>query len=68
MATLDTSKKRERVVTVYGMINLRTDGKKVILAQKLERPAAGRGWDIHKLEWNARSKQFEYRQFEKYEQ
>lgn len=55
-----TDKKKERLVTVYGMINLRTDGEKAIIAQKLERPAAGRNWDIHKLEWNKKTKEFEY--------
>ncbi len=67
VAKIDTAKKKERVITVYGMINVRTDGKKVIVAQKLERPAAGRGWDIHKLEWNIKTKEFEYRQYIKYE-
>lgn len=67
MAKLNPNKKKERVVTVYGMINVRTDGKKVIIAQKLERNAAGRNWDIHKLEWEKKAKQFVYRQFEKYE-
>lgn len=67
VAKMNTAKKKERAVTVYGMINVRTDGEKVIVAQKLERPAADRGWDIHKLEWNKKAKQFEYRQYEKYE-
>jgi beta-lactamase superfamily II metal-dependent hydrolase len=58
---------KERVVVVYGMINVRTDGEKVIVAQKLERKRAGRNWDIHKLEWDNKLKQFCYRQFEKYE-
>lgn len=49
------------------MINIRTDGEKVIVAQKLERAAAGRGWDIHKLEWNKKGKEFDYRQYVKYE-
>jgi len=44
----------ERIVTVYGMINLRTDGERVVLAQKLEqRGSGGREWDIHLLEPNA---------------
>lgn len=60
-------KKRERAVTVYGMINVRTDGDKVIIAQKLERAAAGRGWDIHKLEWDDKEKIFEYNQWMKHE-
>ncbi len=67
VAKLNPNKKKERVVTVYGMINVRTDGEKVIIAQKLERKAAGRNWDIHKLEWDKKVKQFVYRQFEKYE-
>ena len=45
---------RERIVTVYGMINVRTDGERVVLAQKLEqRGSGGREWDIHLLEPNA---------------
>jgi beta-lactamase superfamily II metal-dependent hydrolase len=67
--TAETKKKpltKERLVTVYGMINLRTDGEKVIIAQKLERPASGRNWDIHPLEWNKTRKEFEYRLFEKF--
>ncbi len=64
---MSVAKKRERVVTVYGMINVRTDGEKVIIVQKLERPAAGRGYDIHTLEWNKKTKEFEYLQWEKYQ-
>lgn len=67
VAKMDTTKKKERAVTVYGMINVRTDGEKVIIAQKLERPASGRGWDIHKIEWNKKEKVFEYKQWLKYE-
>jgi hypothetical protein len=45
---------RQRIVTVYGMINLRTDGERVVLAQKLEKPGSGgREWDIHLLEPDA---------------
>lgn len=56
-ATLDTkiAKKLdelERSVAVYGMINLRTDGKRVLIAQKLERPRSSthEEWDVHRLE------------------
>jgi len=63
----NSSKKMERTVTVYGMINVRTDGEKVIIAQKLEKPAADRSWDIHKLEWNPEKGAFEYNQYLKYE-
>ena len=61
-----STKKGERTVTVYGMINVRTDGEKVIIAQKLEQPASGRNWDIHKLEWNEKTGEFEYNQYLKY--
>jgi len=49
---LRTAKGKERVVTVYGMINLRTDGNKAIMAQKLERRRGSQDWDIHQFEWN----------------
>jgi beta-lactamase superfamily II metal-dependent hydrolase len=65
-AKLNPKLKKERVVTVYGMINVRTDGEKVVIAQKLERRAPSRDWDIHKLEWDSQNKEFVYRQFEKY--
>lgn len=44
----------ERSVAVYGMINLRTDGQRVVLAQKLEDTSPdGRKWDVHCLEPDA---------------
>lgn len=51
---------KERAVIVYGMINVRTDGKNIIIAQKLERPAPRGEWDIHKLVWNNASEEFRY--------
>lgn len=44
--------KLERSVAVYGLINLRTDGKKILLAQKLERPrpSTREEWDVHRIE------------------
>jgi len=39
---------------------VRTDGNRVIFAQKLERKATnGYTWDIHKLEWNEKKGEFE---------
>ncbi|MGZ5255615.1 MAG: hypothetical protein ACXWCT_14485, partial [Flavitalea sp.] len=49
---LRTTEGKERVVTVYGMINLRTDGNKLIMAQKLERKRGSQSWDIHQFEWD----------------
>jgi beta-lactamase superfamily II metal-dependent hydrolase len=44
-------KQLERSVAIYGMINLRTDGNKAIIAQKLEKPRSNaEKWDIHQLE------------------
>ena len=41
----------ERSIAIYGAINLRTDGHKVIFAQKLERPRSLKAkWDIYQLE------------------
>jgi hypothetical protein len=41
----------ERSIAVYGMINVRTDGGKAIVAQKLERPRSkAEKWDIYELE------------------
>lgn len=45
--------KIERTVSVYGLINLRTDGKRVVLAQKLEKTSPRGEWDIHRLEPDA---------------
>lgn len=57
---LSVFKKKERLVTVYGMINVRTDGNRTIIAQKLEKPRRSNNWDINKLVWNEDKKQFEY--------
>jgi beta-lactamase superfamily II metal-dependent hydrolase len=41
----------ERSIAVYGMINVRTDGEKAIVAQKLEKPRSNaEKWDIYELE------------------
>jgi len=41
----------DRSVAVYGAINVRTDGRRVVLAQKLERPRSkGKKWDIYRIE------------------
>jgi beta-lactamase superfamily II metal-dependent hydrolase len=41
--------KIDRTVTVYGLINLRTDGERVVLAQKLEQGAPRGEWDFYVL-------------------
>ena len=51
---------QERVVTHYGMINVRTDGQRAIIAQKLEKAVNTTKWDIHKLEWKEEKGEFEY--------
>jgi len=42
--------RRKHNVTVYGSINLRSDGDKVVLAYMLEKPSRSRRWDIYTLE------------------
>jgi beta-lactamase superfamily II metal-dependent hydrolase len=61
VADIDKAVDLDRSVAVYGMINVRTDGAKVIIAQKLETPRSltGEKWDIHKLEPGANG--LEYR-------
>jgi hypothetical protein len=44
------------------MINLRTDGQKMIIAQKLEKKATYGKWDIHELEYDENTKRFEHTQ------
>ena len=47
----DLASAGERAIAVYGLINLRTDGPKLVMAQKLERPAPnGAKWDVHRFE------------------
>jgi hypothetical protein len=41
----------DRSIAVFGTINVRTDGKRVVVAQKLEQPRSpGQKWDIYQLE------------------
>ena len=40
----------QRSVATYGMITMRTDGKRVVMAQRLEKPRSKKSkWDIHRL-------------------
>lgn len=45
-----SEKELGRTVAVYGMIDLRTDGEKVVIAQKLEQAAPRGEWDFYQLE------------------
>ncbi len=54
-----TNKSINSFLTKYGMINLRTDGSRMILAQKYERAAGHGKWDIHKLAYSNTTKRFE---------
>ncbi len=46
-----------RSVAVYGMITLRTDGNRVVVAQKLEQPRSNKSkWDIYRLEPDRRGR------------
>lgn len=57
----EMQERKDRNVAVYGMITLRTDGEKVVLAQKLEIPGGeDNKWDIHELHFNKDLGEFEY--------
>jgi beta-lactamase superfamily II metal-dependent hydrolase len=44
----------ERSIAVYGAINLRSDGKRIVMAQKVEAPSRVSGqWDVYLLEPDA---------------
>jgi beta-lactamase superfamily II metal-dependent hydrolase len=42
--------KLERSIAIYGAINLRTDGEKVVVAYKVEEPKPSKEWDMYILE------------------
>jgi beta-lactamase superfamily II metal-dependent hydrolase len=50
--------KLDRSIAVYGAINLRTDGKDVVIAQRIERSKKDKKWDIYKLEEKKEGFQF----------
>ena len=60
---IDSKRKLNRAMnsflTKYGMINVRSDGRRTIIAQKLETPASYGKWDIHQLEYSNGTKRFE---------
>ncbi len=58
----DLNKKINSFATKFGMINLRTDGKKMIIAQKYERKTASGKWDIHMLEYSEATQRFELKE------
>ena len=60
-AKMALEKRHQSNVAVYGMITVRSDGNKTIIAQKLERPGGkGEKWDIYELTFNADKNQFEF--------
>lgn len=51
---------RDSNVVRYGLITVRSDGEKVIIAQKLETSAGpARKWDFYRLKWNEANDEFE---------
>ncbi len=57
----EMQERKDRNVAVYGMITLRTNGERTILAQKLEAPRKlSEKWDIHELRFNSNLDEFEY--------
>lgn len=62
MIKVKTDKEKQRLVSTYGMIALRSDGKNTIITQKLEKPTSRFGlivkWQIDKLIWNDERQDF----------
>lgn len=59
---LEMENLRDSNVAKYGMITVRTDGERVIIAQKLERERSpGQKWDIYDLHWNQNILEYEYK-------
>lgn len=57
----EMQERKDRNVVVYGMITLRTDGEKTIIAQKIEAPSKlSEKWDIHELRYNGNTQEFCY--------
>ncbi|MGA9161032.1 MAG: hypothetical protein WB297_09250 [Actinomycetota bacterium] len=53
MPDLETAALGTPQIAVYGLINLRTDGRKLVMAQKLQRLApSGVKWDVHRFEFD----------------
>lgn len=51
-----TDKKKQKVVSTYGMVTVRTDGTNAIISQKLEKNRSSFGlitkWHVDKIIWN----------------
>lgn len=62
MIKIKTDKEKQRLVSTYGMIALRSDGQNTIITQKLEKPTSRFGlivkWQIDKLIWNDERQDF----------
>lgn len=59
---IKTDKVKQRIVSTYGMITMRSDGQNTIVAQKLEKPRSSFGdivkWHIDKIIWNDERQEF----------
>ncbi len=57
-----SDKKKQRIVTRYGMVTVRTDGDNAVICQKLERVRYSFGeittWHVDKIIWNDERKSF----------
>jgi hypothetical protein len=57
-----SDKKKQRIVTRYGMVTVRTDGENAVICQKLERVRYSFGeittWHVDKIIWNDERKAF----------
>jgi beta-lactamase superfamily II metal-dependent hydrolase len=55
-------KKKQKIVSTYGMVTVRTDGENAIISQKLEKGRSSFGmitkWHVEKIIWNEERKEF----------
>ena len=57
--TTNIQKDINSFLTRFGMINLRSDGNRMIIAQKYERDAPTGKWDIQEMEFDVNTGRFE---------
>ena len=55
---LRVNKEINSFITKFGMINVRTDGRRMIIAQKYERESSSGKWDIHEFKYHNTKRRF----------
>ncbi len=62
LAESASDKKKQKMVSTYGMVTVRTDGLNAVICQKLEKPRSSFGaitkWHVDKIIWNEERQEF----------